>query len=660
MRGKKTFAVLLFALLITLVPTHRLLGAQCIGANCNGGAGASGAGVVVMYPSGGNDWPRVMAQAAISAPLGQAILLSAGTWHANTALVTPSYSHFIGTPETMITMSLPNSGVNDAAFAMVSSYGTIIAVSTNNTPGTKTVTTATAPGGGWVIGSYVQLMTGGSNLHGSTYQIKGVSGSGPYTLTFDRVVLYKALSATANLRVVTSLVQNVIVEGNGMTVNGSATVAFEVQGALNVQITDVYVDGTSMPSNTSALIFDTYSVNNVARRIRANGAGNFAPVFWMIGETNLMTDCEAYAGAGSGFVMVDSAASVLQNPVAYGNASNGISYASDGSSTGAATVEGNTIVNPSMWGNGVGIDVADGASALTISGGTLQYNGNGIILDNTLPLGSPNNIKIVGVAAINNSYSGVVIESGAKGTVLNSIDVSGNGTYGVQCSDEALISNLVSNGGCPNGVVQAAGAIVTIDNMSAACSANTGSGACLITGNGAFVYATGLRFNMTSTSYVGGIQATGTSRVAVKGMHISFPQQNQGVTLSGTSVVHLDDVSVDGANVGSSVLVNASSGTTVRIGANVHADSAAGPTYNYNSGSHWNRSAIGPGPVTLTGTGGVAVAWPDLQSSDDVIVEVVTAGTSTSPVRVTKNPGTGFTLTGVLTTDNGTVNYVVQ
>jgi hypothetical protein len=147
--------------------------------------------------------------------------------------------------------------------------------------------------------------------------------------------------------------------------------------------------------------------------------------------------------------------------------------------------------------------------------------------------------------------------------------------------------------------------------------------------------------------------------MSAKGVHITYTTVGEGFLALGSSTIALDDVTVDGANVAGSIGVNAASGCTVRVGKNVHMDAAAGPTFNFNGGSHWNRSAIGPGPVTLTGTADVVIAWPDLQSSDDVLVELVTPTGTVGPVKVTKTPGTGFRLTGTNVADTSAVNYVV-
>jgi len=599
--------------------------------------------------------------AQAGAATGTAVVFAGGAWACKTALACPPGSAFVGSSDVTITATLPDGGISDAIFQCVSATsGAPIALAANNTPGTKTVSVAGAPGGGWILGSYVQLQTGVAHLHGSTYQIVNAVAAGPnFTLTFDRIVLYTALAANAQVMPVTTLSQNIRIDARGMFMQGSCSTFIEVQGAMNVTVEGpLAMSGATMPADGNGLIFDTFSVGCTADLVTVSGAGNIQHGFWMIGESHAMTRCLAHDCSGQGFVYDDAAVSVIDDCEAYGCGSQGVVYSSDGGANGAATNEGNVLSHFRSWGNGVGITVTDGASNLTIDACICERNGNGLILDNTQPLGSPSNIKVSGGQYVNNTASGIVIQAGTKGTVIENVDVSGNPTFGISCSDDATIAGVVSSGGGLSGVIQVGGGVVTIDGFNCVVDAATNNPG-LTVGGAARVYARGLRFTMNSVNFVPAVQAAGTSNVTCSGVHITFVQQNQGFNANNTAVQTISDVTVDGANVGSSVGVNAASGTTTRIGQRVHMDAAAGPTYNFNSGAHWNRSDIGPGPVTLAGTAGEVVAWPDLQSGDDVMVWLVTPGGTPGPVKVTKNPGTGFTLSGTNAGESSAVNYVV-
>jgi hypothetical protein len=144
------------------------------------------------------------------------------------------------------------------------------------------------------------------------------------------------------------------------------------------------------------------------------------------------------------------------------------------------------------------------------------------------------------------------------------------------------------------------------------------------------------------------------------GVHVTATTACEGFLALGTSTVSFDNVTVDGASVAGSIGANAGAGCTVRIGKNVHMDAMTGPTWNVNAGAHWNRSSVsGTLAVTLNGLAAQAVAWPDLQSSDDILVELTTPGGTPSPVTVTKTPATGFSLAGTNVADTSVVNYVV-
>jgi parallel beta-helix repeat protein len=649
---------------VAITPRSHKMSASFAGPRLDVSGGVSAAGIITMYPSGGDDWPRVMAQAAVSAPLGQAILLSGGTWHANTDELVPSFSRFIGTPQTNIVMGLPNTGIQDDAFAIVSVQGASVNLCVNNVPGTKTLVACGQPGGGWTVGSWVIFSTGVATLHGGLYQIKGVSGftdggGSNYTLTTDRAVLYAGLASSAILRPITTLEQGIRIEGNGMTISGTASQAIEVIAAYNILIQDINIDGTLMPSGQTALDFDGYVLDSVLQRMNVNGAGVLGSGVWVLGENNRLIGNTVFGVTGVGFTCGDSAIGVFIGNTAYGNGAAGLQFLSDGAGSGVPTVEGNVIGGFAAYGNaGAGINISDGASNLTISEAMLEYNGNGILLDNTQPLGAPNNVKIVGGSMVHNTGDGIVVLAGAKGTVITNVDVSNNGSNGIDCEDDCTLLGVISGGGVGAATIQIGAGVTTLGG--AQLVQNSATSTIFATGS-AKLFANNVEGNLAGVGYQPFFKAASTARIAASGVHLTYTQQGIGFQAAGTSVIAISDVTISGANIAGSEGIEVDNGATGRIGKNVHLDAiGGGSAYTATATSFWSRSAIGHGAVTLTGTTPVVVAWPDLQSGDDVLVEYVTGGTTSSPVIVTPTPGTGFTLKGLLSTDNGTVNYVVQ
>jgi hypothetical protein len=626
--------------------------------------GGAVGGSVLVNPLGGavDDWSRIFGSNGIAvacAATGTTLELAGKTFNALTDELLPSGLHLIANPETVVIAGLPVISIVDAPFACISTYGPIIALATNNTPGQKTVSAAAAPPGGWVIGSFVEFMVGGARLHGSTYQIINVTPVGPnFTLTFDRSVLYTGLAVSAGLRPVLSLTSDIHVEGNGMLINGNCRQAIEMQGVLDCHFSDIRIDGSQMVIGGSAGgILDTYSVNCSMRSISADGHGIMSIGFWCIGEQNIIDACIAKNCVSQGFLFLDAAVSVLSKCQAYGNVT-GFEVGSDGGAIGVATTEGNVLSDCFAWGNSSnGFLFTQGASNISVSGCVAQYNAIGFLLDNSQPLGSPTNIKFSACSAVNNSQYGCHVMAGSKGSVFDGIDVSSNTLGGFFAEDDVSIDGFTCRGVAGGSAILINGGHTELTNYDVLYN-QTGLNAIVISGGSLVAKSGKIRFTLANST---GFAISGAStRVWVDGIVATFDAACF-LAQPAAGMIALDNVQVGGAAVGGSLGVNPSAGATVRVGRNVKLTGmAAGNQIVNNAGAFCSRSDMTVGAVTLAGLAAQAISWPDLTTADDVMAWLSDPnGGVPSPIRVVKTPGTGFTLAGSGAADTSKVQYVV-
>jgi hypothetical protein len=619
---------------------------------------------LALRPLGGgaDDWPRLfdgIFPAAIATGLSVTLQpgLNLETWLARSLRQVPSKLHLLGTTTTRVVAALPLVGISGGLFDMLATQAAGITLAIDNTPGTRVVRVTAAPGGGWVLGSFVQLQIGAAHLAGSTYTIKLITPVGPdFDLTFERDVIYQARAASAQVVPVTNVPQDIRIEGNGMTLSGSCSIFVEVEGGVHVEVSGLEMDGTLMPAGTDGLVFDTNCLECSAGDIRVDGAGNMQNGVWIIGEGHRVGGLLVKNCTTNNVVFGDVSASTIGPIESYGCPGNGLSITADGGALGAVPSSNNAhdIV---ISGCGGGCVVDQAATDFQISNLTSRFNAIGLHLANTGPLGNPEGIRVTNADLTNNTQNGALIDPGVKKTVLNNVDVSFNGSTGITSQDDVTGMGIVSRGGNPTSALFIQGGYARLSGLDLTCDVPAGT---LVTVIGAatrgfldgHLTAAPAAVNSTLVQHTSG--QTSLSR-----MRWTFNANAEGV-IGLAGVVLVDEVSADGTNLAASVGMNIGNTCTARVGD--HVDLAnLGTPFNFNAGSHWNRSAIGPGVVTLAGLAPQAVVWPDLKASDDVWVEITDPnGGVPSPVRVVNTPGTGFTLAGTTAADTSQVNYAVR
>lgn len=149
-----------------------------------------------------------------------------GTSYANVGHADASNSLFLGECQSLTTTTLT---------ANASAGATQISVTAN----LFTV-------GGWLVLTPTHLGANAS-LRDKMYQVKAISGAGPYTITLDRAILNDY--QTGDVAQLFVPLSNVRIYGNGATIKGVANRAIEMLGALDCYLGDINLVGASPTSS---------------------------------------------------------------------------------------------------------------------------------------------------------------------------------------------------------------------------------------------------------------------------------------------------------------------------------------------------------------------------------------------------------------------------
>ena len=290
------------------------------------------------------------------------------------------------------------------------------------------------------------------------------------------------------------------------------------------------------------------------------------------------------------------------------------------------------------WLGGVGLTMVDcGVVDCTATG-----NGDGFNVSSAA--GTVDGAYMIRVTATGNPGGpGITVSAGCLRTVIDTADVSGNGSFGMTILADCIASNIVSRGG-NIGIIEiealGTGSRVILRDLNLSVIANGGTGV-----------------------YIGGstqAEITGSINLGTGGTN------SYGVILDSNSIGDLHDLRV--STVAASAATATGTYTTVaarcRVGFAVDMD---GTTANpigtpYNITGQVSRSTAGGAPIVAAGTGGVqSLPWSVVKSQErPFFTRKVAGGVATpgGPI-VAVNPGVGFNLT-FGTTDTGTYDYVIE
>lgn len=588
----------------------------------------------LVRPLGGgqDDAPQLQAALDRLAVTGQALALSAGTFRlTSTGLTLPSGTVIYGNPGTIINQQLGGlGGFHQHGFSAnvsIASTGTITA---SNTVGALTASVSINVG----VGNLVQLLTA-DGLHGSIYTVTAQSGSGPYSITVDRAILYQWANGDAAFKL-NSRPTGITIHGNGMTMSGTGLRFIEIPGCYRCLIERINLNGSLGSITDQAVSFDIGGVENTFDGMRLDGTSTMLDGIDLESNERSQIINSFASNVRYGFGIYDGTDIELRGNSATG-CHGGVGIVGDITTVGGSGIR---VIGGSYFGNtmvistipGAGIYVGRGSNSLTATVGTiidgvdLKNNGYGVYVDgSTVPV----NTKIANVTATGNT-NGIFITSGALGTMVENVDVSTNSNAGISAQAEFYAKNVVGD--------------------QVAISLNAGAYDAVVDG---------FRFQ-SSLAATGVISVTAGNILSLSNGFINLTNgAGYGVFCTGAgAVVKGSNFRVAGGTYG--VAVAGGGACTFRQGPG-YESTATTPVITGGLGSsYWSRGS-GTGVASFTCPGsGVAqdVTWPNIKNTDVVQFGIHTVGGTPGPIRYTITAGSKVSAT-CTTADTSTIDMIV-
>lgn len=484
----------------------------------------------------------------------------------------------------------------------------------------------TATIAGTIVAGVQILITNAAGV-GQIYRVVSISGGGPYSAVLDRPVMQPLLAAGSAVQVVTARPTDIRIYGNGMRMEGTAWRYLDIMGGLRCLAWDIYVDGSLQTAGNYSISMDLYGFENEMARIHSDGGGQANVAACVATESNERTrliDCVASNGSASG-----ASAGIM--------VTNGIDVEVRGcSATGC--IYG--IVNCCDF------DSSGKSWRTQIIGGAYSGNQYGGLIDGggVYPGGSADTFSS-GTSWAGNQISGLVVGAGAIGTHLVDPDISQNGLSGASLAYLALAASTLVEGVRCN-------------------QADNGGQLIVCTAGESTILGAELGVTSANNSTIG-VYANGASLVKVRDLHVTVSAAASVQAVVGaycaSGVLDVDGMAMDGAGASGGAVegIVSVATTTLRLGGRIAVDGCGIPHAIAGYCSRSLGDAAPNDPIVANGASAVDVTWPDLQSTDRVVLSLSTKGGSPSAMPlVTYTPGTKFTLTSY-TLDTSSYDYVV-
>ncbi len=513
-------------------------------------------------------------------------------------------------------------GPTTAGFLLLPTIASHTTLNGSNTFGSRTISLNAAPAVGQ---DFFVNATPGNDGHGLTYTCLGVSGPGPFTVTVDRPILQVWAGGT-DVWVLTGRPKDVVIRG--LTLAGGATNAriYDVQCGLGCKLIDCNITqlspGYTVPVNDPVLSIDEGSFDCWFIRCRSDFPSN---PFCLGSESSENCGALECYQKSSGLFIADCVNFQVTNGEEVGSTTDfgtgeggGIYIGTNGNYHSYACKVWGLMA---LGGREACVEI-DAAIATELHGVTASFN------DTTVAV-------LVTANATDTEFHGLRIDWGTGVAPGPAVLNQGIRTkfFGLRYSNtpagdtsfasyqDCYVSGLAFDNGA-NGFVINFGGTLTVDGFDV-----TPFGA-----SAAFGAAAG-----TTTKLVNGVCAFANA-------NSTFVSDQ-----AGGNVWIVDNVDMVGANLATAIGFQATvAGSTFRIGPGVR-NKAATP-YSFVGGTFQNRKA-----TVAAAPGGTAVAWPDLNEGDDVVL-LPTAAVFTGWVSAF-TPGTGFTVTDAA---SGTYEYLIQ
>jgi hypothetical protein len=598
-------------------------------------------GYVFVRPLGGgvDDWPRLMGTIVAAAIAnGQTVVMLPGTaaapWQCLSTVQVPSGASILGTPETVVNVNLTGVTTADTPFTLA--------------PGTLSLTAATAvdiAAGATAITSPITVPVNSvivlSTTTGKTtmrYKVLAVTGSGPYTLTLDRPVLFTTFTVAnaTTISLLTGGSSNVTIDGQGMLVLGvKAGGLADFALAYRASLKNIVFDATGMVFNAGANpgIGFTACFDSKAEDVAVLQAAVTANVVIQTCEsffgTRFRVAADGVGGTSEGILVENSIVCTLRDTVVSG-------VTSMGCEVNASTdilLEGGTFTKcaPLVLATNIGcVHITNGSLRTKLVNLVMSYSrADGLDIDSTIA--APVGTIVVGCSVIGNANNGFYVFPGCLGTQITDVQSTGN------ADGDLVQADCVIHGyACPGNNAGGIG-VLQLQN-----GANTA------------VEVDGIELVNTTASGVA-IEKTGAGVARISNAHITLTAAGTALKLTSSGLAQVTNLTVDGAGVGTSTGINLASGTTLRVGANVDVDACATPQ-TIAGGAFISRAQF-----TANSTTPVSVAFAALKSTDRITTKVHTLGTVTvnppEPL-IIQTAGVGFTATSI-TTDTSVYDWTI-
>lgn len=591
----------------------------------SGSRGTTPAGIIPVTSYGatgdGSTDNSTAFQTAVNAISGTGLVLyiPAGTYRFTHPLVLPSAITIQGDPQaTLVQAMTPSGGQNQTIFySQYTIQGSATTLAANNTPGTSTLSvTASMP-----VGQLFRLSNASTDLIVRYYTVNAISGTGPYTVTVDRAVTNQWASAD-HVQPMSAQPTDIRVIGNGMHVTGTGDRYWECYGCLRGYVEGIVVTptGGTLPNGSIAMSMDLGSRDSrFVNDIVDCGGGPDTGLALESNEASSIFNSRVYNAHQAAIDVYDSTAAYVIDSHAW-NSGTGIALNADATSVGC--VDCGVIGGSYNANSSTGVLIAGPATGASVVGVSANYNAAFGIQMNTTA-GTPVATRLSNVRAVGNPTG---ILANGSGWVIDTADVSGNSTSGLNITTGGTAGNVTTVGG-------------------------TGT-AGIFVGTGTFVVDLANLTLQSSLNGWTGIDVTGTgNRVHVTNAHIQLDgTSSRGIINSG--IVYATKVRVDGAGVSGTIGFYNNASSTLRENDGCDASTFGGNAFFFAGGAFASR-----GTVTANGTTAVSVSFPDLKANEKVWITPTTVA-GTNPF-VTKTAGTGFSITST-SGDTQVYDYQVQ
>lgn len=567
------------------------------------------------------DW-ALLNQLMVDSAYQSAILLEAGTIRADSLQRIPSGTVLIGSPGTVIVQTLPDDG-SPLTAAFAASSGDVLSVTTlaaDAAKGATEITTSAALS----VGDLVEVVNSGSSgnspgLRASIHTVQSISGA---TSTLDRPLPRGHQAGDLVMRLA-SVPQDILIDGQGMLLTGTGVRFLELAAARRCVVKNLNVDASQgMPSDL-LMSFDIGSHDCTFENIRILGDGT--PLVGLAlesADSSRIRDVFVQH-CRNGVVLYDSAFCMVDD-AAIDACERGLLLTSDTGVNDISTRGCNdcTVSAVSTQGGSIGCQLQFGTEDcvlihLTCTGAS----STGIVVGGDASLCHYNQFLS---AKANHNSMGLWIAQGAKGTTIQGLNFSDNGStdttgVGVVIDDDSSLTNLFSSSGNNETLLLARGGVVSIDGLQA-------------------VSDPAVPIN-TVVFY-------GATRVSLSNVDLKIGRVCNGINT-------LEDLSISNVRVAplhpevTAVGLVVTRGTTRSL-FNCNFDMCGQPTLLL--GGRLNFGAI-----DLHGATRADVEWPDLRSTD---VVSITSTQAQGAVSVVQTPGLGFRVDAV--GDPGIVQWRVN